>query len=63
MADQEEGIPAPNPSPEQQQQQLQLDHTGQQQQVVHLNWSNFKQNFLGNLMKMQKHICSAQMTG
>ena len=48
MADQEKGLPAPNPPPAQQQQQpLQPDYTGQQQQVVHLNWSNFKQEFSG----------------
>ena len=44
MADQE-GVPAPNPPPNQQQQNQ--DHTGQQQQVVHLNWSNFKPEFSG----------------
>ena len=48
MADQEEGVPAPNPSPAQQkQQQKQQDHTGQQQQVAHLNWSNFNPEFSG----------------
>ena len=48
MADQEEGVPAPNPPPAQQQQhQQQQDHTGQQQQVLHLNWSNFKPEFSG----------------
>ena len=48
MADQEKGVPAPNPPPaQQQQQQLQPDHTGQQQQVVHLNQSNFKPEFSG----------------
>ena len=46
MGDQEEGVPALNPPPDQQQQQQQ-DHAGQQQQVVHLNWSNFKPDFLG----------------
>ena len=46
MADQEEGVPAPNPPPVQQQ-QLQQDHTGKQQQVEHLNWSNFKPDFSG----------------
>ena len=44
MADQE-GVPAPNPPPNQQQQQNQ-DEAGQQQ-VVHLNWSNFKPEFSG----------------
>ena len=44
MADQEEGVPTPNAPPAQPQQQ---DHTGQQQQVVHLNWSNFKPEFSG----------------
>ena len=43
MADEEEGVFAPNHPPAQQQQ----DHTGQQQQVVHLNWSNFKPEFSG----------------
>ena len=61
MADQKEGVPAPNPPPPQQQQQQ--DQAGQQQQVVHLNWSNFKREFSGNLMRMQKHICSVQMIG
>ena len=42
MAYQGEGVPAPNPLPAQQQQE---DNTGQQQQVVHLNWSNLKQEF------------------
>ena len=45
MADQEEGVSAPNPPPAQQQQQQQ-DHTSQQQ-VLHLNWSNFKPEFSG----------------
>ena len=44
MADQEEGVPAPKLPLVQQQQQ---DHAGQQQQVVHLNWSNFKPEFSG----------------
>ena len=53
MADQEEGVHAPNPPLEQQQQQQQQqqqpqpDHAGQQQQVVHLSWSNFKAEFSG----------------
>ena len=47
MANQE-GVPAPNPPPYQQQQQIpNQDHTGQQQQIVHLNWSNFKPEFSG----------------
>ena len=41
MADQEEGVHTPNPFPSQQQQ----DQAGQQQQVVHLHWSNFKPEF------------------
>ena len=45
MADQEEGVPAPNPPLSQQQQQE--DHSGQHQQVVHLNLSNFKPEFSG----------------
>ena len=64
MADQEGGVLAPNLPPNQQpQQQQNQDHTGQQQQVVHLNWSNFKPEFSGNLMRMQKHICFIQITG
>ena len=51
MADQEGGVPAPDPPQNQQQQQPQqqqhLDQAGQQQQVVHLNWSNFKPEFSG----------------
>ena len=48
MAEQEEGIPTPNPVPAQQQQPLQQqDQAGQQQQVVHLNSSNFKPEFSG----------------
>ena len=56
MADQRGGVPAPNPNQQQQQQQNQQqqqqqqqiqDQEGQQQQVVHLNWSNFKPEFLG----------------
>ena len=52
MEDQEGGIPAPNPPPsqqqkqqQQQQQQQDQDQAGQQEQVVHLNWSNFKPEF------------------
>ena len=44
MADQKEGVPAPNPPPAQPQQ---LDNASQQQQIVHLNWSNFKPKFSG----------------
>ena len=54
MAVQKGGVPAPNPPPNQQQQQQQQqqqhqnqDQAGQQQQVVHLNWSNFKPEFSG----------------
>ena len=63
MADRGEGVPAPNPNQrQQQQQQNQQQHqqnqqeqhqqqiqdlAGQQQQVVHLNWSNFKPEFSG----------------
>ena len=46
MADQEGGVPAPNPTPNQQQPQNQ-DQAGQQEEVVHLNWSNFKPEFSG----------------
>ena len=47
MADRGGGVPAPNPNQQQQQQQQQQiqDQAGQQQQVVHLNWSNFKPKF------------------
>ena len=52
MADQEGGVPTPSPPPKQQQQQQpqqpqNQDQTGQGQQVVHLNWSNFKPEFSG----------------
>ena len=57
MADQEGGVPTPNPPqnkqqqqhPQQQQQQQQQnqDQAGQQQEVIHLNWSNFKPEFSG----------------
>ena len=42
------GVPVPNPPPNQQQQQQQnQDQAGQQQQVVHLNWSKLKPEFSG----------------
>ena len=49
------GVPAPNPNQQQQQQQKQQqqqqkqiqDQAGKQQQVGHLNWSNFKPEFSG----------------
>ena len=69
MADQEGGVPAANPPPnQQQQQQIQqqqnLNQSGQQQKVVHSNWSNFKPEFFQESpMKMQKHICYIQMIG
>ena len=54
MADRGEGVPAPNPNQWQQQQNQQQhqqqiqDPAGyQQQQVVHLNCSNFKPEFSG----------------
>ena len=50
MADRGEGVPAPNPNQWQQQQHQQQiqDLAGQQQQqVIHLNWSNFKPEFSG----------------
>ena len=56
MADQEGGVPAPliplqtEQQQEQQQQQHQQqiqDQADQPQQVVHLNWSNFKSEFSG----------------
>ena len=54
MADREGGVPAPNPSQQQQQQQQQPQQqqqiqgqAGQQQQLVHLNWCNFKPEFSG----------------
>ena len=46
MADQEGGVPAPNP-PQNQQQQQNQDQDGQQQEVEHLNWSNFEPEFSG----------------
>ena len=42
MADQEGGVPAPNPPPNHHQQQQQNQDQAGQQQVVHLNWSDFK---------------------
>ena len=47
MGDQEGGVPAPNPPPNQQEQQQQQQHQDQagQQQMVQLNWSNFKPEF------------------
>ena len=47
MADRGGGVPAPNPNQQQQQQHQIQDQAGQQQQVVHLNWSNFKPEFSG----------------
>ena len=49
MADQEGGVPAPNPplNQQKQQQQQNQDQAGQHQQVLHLNWSNFKPEFSG----------------
>ena len=55
MGDRGGGVPAPNPNQQQQQQwqqqpqqQQQIqDQAGQQQQLVHLNWSNFKPEFSG----------------
>ena len=47
MADQRGGVPAPTPNQQQQQQQHIQNQAGQQQQVVHLNWSNFKPESLG----------------
>ena len=47
MVDQRGGVPAPNSNQQQQQQQQIQDPAGQQQQVVHLNWSNFKPEFSG----------------
>ena len=66
MADLEEGVPTPNLPPAQPQLQLQPQlqpQDQQQQQVIHLNWSNFKPEFSGNLLRMQRHICSIQMIG
>ena len=45
MAGQTGDVPAPDPNQQQQQQQQIHDQAGQQQQVVHLNWSNFKPEF------------------
>ena len=55
MADSGGGESAPNSNQQQQQQQQQKqqeqqqiqDQAGQQQQLVHLNWSNFKPEFSG----------------
>ena len=48
MTDQEGCVPAPNPPPNHHHQQQQnQDQAGKQQQVVHLNWSNFKPEFSG----------------
>ena len=47
MADQEGGDHTPNPPPNQQQQQQQNQDQAGQQQVLHLNWSNFKPEFSG----------------
>ena len=55
MADRGGGLPAPNLNQQQQQQQQQKqqlwqqvqDQAGQQEQVVLLNWSNFKPEFSG----------------
>ena len=41
MADRGGGVPAPNPNQQQQQQQQIRDQAGQQQQLIHLNWSQF----------------------
>ena len=59
MTDRGEGVPAPNPNQWQQQQQQQnqqqqhqqqiKDLAGSQQQLVHLNWSNFKPEYSGKL--------------
>ena len=59
MADQEGGIPTPNPPQQQQQQQQQQNQDQadqQQQQVVHLNWSNFKPEFLGKPEDAEAHL-------
>ena len=47
MADEEGGVPAPNPPPNQQHQQHQQQQQliQDQQQIIHLNWSNFKPDF------------------
>ena len=75
MADQAKGVPAP-PAPAQagqQAQQQQQDHpappahapTAQQQVSKKYIKTGLilSQNFPGNLMRMQKPICSAPMTG
>ena len=60
---QPQGVPAPNPPP------LPADPPEPQapqqpaQQVVHLNCFISSQNFPENLIRMQKPICFAQMTG
>ena len=60
---QPQNVPAPNlPSPPADPVELQSPQQPAHQ-VVHLNWSHLSQNFQGSLMRMQKLICSALMTG
>ena len=53
MADPEQGVPAPNlpPAPAPAPQAQQVPQAPQGQQLVHLNWSYFNQNFQENLMR------------
>ena len=60
MANREEGAAMLNQRQGQEQPQHQ-DAVGQRH--IHLNWSNFKPEFLENQKKMQKHIYYAQMIG
>ena len=60
MANREEGAAAPNLRQGQEHPQPQ-DAAGQRH--IHLNWSNFKPEFLGSQKKMQKHIYCVQMIG
>ena len=55
-----EGAATPNKRQGQEQPELQ---DAVRQRHIHLNWSNFKQNFQENQKKMQKHICYIQMIG
>ena len=56
------GIPATPPPPAQLGLQAPQQLAQPAQQIVHLNWSHFKTEFLENLKKMQKLICFALLT-
>ena len=67
MAEREEGTAVPNQRQGENQQQNQQRQQNQdlagQQQHLHINWSSFKSEFLGNQKKMQRHIYYAPMIG